>query len=144
MTTPIDPDNPVVTLCADGMQAEVEGRFDDARAAFHRAWEASTDDYEACIAAHYLARHQPSDEATLHWNQVALDRADAVPDERVAGFYPSLLLNLGHSHECLGRPHSARVLFEQAEARLQHLPAGPYTEMVRRGIAEGLRRTSEA
>ncbi len=39
---------------------------------------------------------------TLHWNQEALARADAVGDSRVRSFYPSLYLNMGHSYEVLG------------------------------------------
>lgn len=55
-----DPENVVVRLCAQGMQAEAEGRDAQARDLFLQAWEAAEDDYDACIAAHYLARHQPT------------------------------------------------------------------------------------
>jgi hypothetical protein len=54
----VDADDPVVRLCAQGMQAEVDGRDGDARALFRQAWEVATDDYGKCIAAHYLARQQ--------------------------------------------------------------------------------------
>ncbi|MFI0785470.1 hypothetical protein ACH4Q6_07735 [Streptomyces lydicus] len=87
---PVDPELPVVRLCVEGMQAEAEGRAEAALELFQRAWDTATDDYEACIAAHYLARHQKSPEDTLRWNQECLDRADRVGDERVRGFYPSL------------------------------------------------------
>ena len=50
------PDNPVVALCAEGMA--VEGDREQARALFTRAWAIHRDDYEASIAAHFLARHQ--------------------------------------------------------------------------------------
>ena len=56
----MDLNNLVVKLCAEGMQAEFAGKLDDARALFMQAWEQSQDDYEACIAAHYVARHLPS------------------------------------------------------------------------------------
>ena len=52
----MDPNNPVVQLCAQGMRAESEGRNTDARALFQQAWETATDDYGACVAAHYIAR----------------------------------------------------------------------------------------
>nr|BFF02017.1 hypothetical protein GCM10020241_36920 [Streptoalloteichus tenebrarius] len=42
----MDPDNPVVRLCVQGMQAEAEGRDADARDLFQRAWETAGDDYE--------------------------------------------------------------------------------------------------
>ncbi len=45
----IDPDNPVVKLCAEGMQAEAKQHFDEAKRLFERAWEASKDDYEAVL-----------------------------------------------------------------------------------------------
>ncbi|AUX35624.1 MULTISPECIES: tetratricopeptide repeat protein [Sorangium] len=130
----IDPNNPVVRLCAEGMQAEAEGRNEDARVLFERAWAARTDDYEACIAAHYVARHQGSDKETLAWNQEALRRTDAVGGDRARGFYPSLLLNLGHSHEVLGDMAEARACYERAAALLHELPAGPYGDMVRNAV----------
>ena len=43
---PIDPDNPVVALCAAGMA--VEGSPDEAIALFEQAWAARTDDYDVC------------------------------------------------------------------------------------------------
>ncbi|WP_437721749.1 hypothetical protein [Sorangium sp. So ce861] len=130
----IDPNNPVVRLCAEGMQAEAEGRHEDARALFEQAWAARTDEYEACIAAHYVARHQGSDQERLAWNQEALRRADAVGGDRVRGFYPSLLLNLGRSHEVLGDMAEARACYEHAAALLHELPAEPYGDMVRNAV----------
>ncbi|MGW0983925.1 hypothetical protein ACWD33_24265 [Streptomyces xiamenensis] len=45
----MDPENPVVRLCARGM-ANDDGEL------FLRAWEVASDDYERCVAAHYVAR----------------------------------------------------------------------------------------
>jgi hypothetical protein len=84
----MDPENPVVKLCAQGMEAEFAGRPVEARDLFVRAWEARADDYDASVAAHFVARHQATPQETLRWNQEALARADAVGDERVRGFYP--------------------------------------------------------
>ena len=58
--------------------------------------------YRWCIAAHYVARGATSPQETLRWNREALIRAEAVGDERVQAFYPSLYLNMGRSHELLG------------------------------------------
>jgi tetratricopeptide (TPR) repeat protein len=138
----IDPSNPVVQLCGQGMQAEGEGRLEDARALFARAWETSRDDYEACIAAHYLARHEATEEGRLTWNAEALRRAESADAERLRGFMPSLLLNLGHSHEMLGRRAMARAHYERARDALDAVPDGPYGEMVRDGITRALRRTA--
>jgi tetratricopeptide (TPR) repeat protein len=138
----MDPENPIVKLCVEGMRAEAGGRFDEARAIFTRAWEQSRDDFEACIAAHYLARHQDSPQDNLRWNQAALDRAGSVCDEKVRGFYPSLYLNVGFSYEMLGDLAEARRHYELAAERVTELPEGPYTDLVRHGIEEGRKRTS--
>lgn len=135
----MDPSNPVIKLCMEGMQAEAEGKNHDAHLLFMQAWEASADDYEACVAAHYVARHQsPEDE--LHWNQVALARAEAVGGERVRGFYPSLYLNLGHSYEVIGNLAQARRHYELAAQRVGDLAQDPYDNTVRKGIEAGRRR----
>ena len=136
----MDPTNPVVKLCAEGMQAEIEGRGADAHALFVRAWETRSDDYEACIAAHFVARYQQEPEEMLRWNQEALERANAVPDERVHNFYPSLYLNLGKSHEELGSPAEARRCYGLAAELAVALPADPYGETVRAASAAGLER----
>jgi tetratricopeptide (TPR) repeat protein len=131
----MDPDSPVVRLCAQGMEAESRGRVDDARACFERAWEARTDDYEGCIAAHYVARHQPDDEATYRWNLLALTLADrSERDADVTGFYPSLHLNLASSYQALGDRTAARAHLEAAGALIEVLPDTPYKEFVRSGI----------
>ncbi|MFF3542613.1 hypothetical protein ACFYXD_12250 [Streptomyces platensis] len=140
----MDPELPVVRLCVAGMQAEAEGRADAARALFQQAWDSAADDYEACIAAHYLARHQNSPVETLRWNQECLDRADRVADERVAGFYPSLYLNMGHACRQLGRPALARTYFERAAERVAQAPDGQYGDWNRFAIAAGLRETAGA
>jgi hypothetical protein len=130
----MDPDNPVVELCVEGMQAEFQGRDSDALQLFTRAWETSRDDYEACIAAHYLARHQTTPQDMLFWNQTALDRAAALGGS-VAGFYPSLYLNLGYSYELLGDKTQAAHFYDLAAAHLDLLPTGPYADLVRQGVA---------
>jgi tetratricopeptide (TPR) repeat protein len=140
----MDPDSSVVQLCAQGMQAETEGRNSDAHALFRQAWYAATDDYEACIAAHYLARHQNTPEDTLRWNKECLDRADRVGDDRVRGFYPSLHLNMARAHSELGNPDSAREHFRHAAERIQDAPAGPYRDGMRFAIAAGLRSRNGA
>jgi tetratricopeptide (TPR) repeat protein len=106
--------NPVVKLCIAGTQAEFAGDIAAARALYWQAWEAAQDDYEACVAAHYVARHQPDPAEALHWNQVALERADATADERVRPFYPSLYLNMGQSYEKLDNQAEAKRYYDLA------------------------------
>jgi len=137
----MEPDNAVVNLCAAGMAAEAAGRGADAKALFEQAWIASRDNYEACVAAHYVARHQPTAEATLSWNERALRLAEAVRDERVRDFFPSLYLNYAHSLEQLGRIREACDYYGLAAARLDELPPGGYAQFVRGGVTAGQRRT---
>ena len=92
----------------EGTRAEFEHRLEVARRLYQQAWEARMDDYDACIAAHYMARFQGSVEESLHWNQLALNHANAVNDERVMDFYPSLYLNLGRSYELVGNQGEAQ------------------------------------
>lgn len=107
-------DNPVIKLCIEGTQAEFQGHIEKARGLYQMAWEAAQDDYEACIAAHYVARHQENHSDKLHWNQIALDKAKSVTDARVQEFYPSLLLNMGQSYELLGNSNEAKRYYDLA------------------------------
>jgi tetratricopeptide (TPR) repeat protein len=140
----MDPNNPVARLCAAGMAAEGEGRLADAKALFEQAWAESRDDFDACIAAHYVARHQATVEAELEWNRRALERADLVGDERVRSFYPSLYLNLAHSLEKVGRSAEACELYSTAATRMEGEPDTPYTRLVRSGVAAGRERVCPA
>ena len=135
----MDCNNPAVKLCAEGMRAEGEGRLEDARGLYERAWTGRKDDFEACVAVHYLARQQPAAEETFRWNKEALERADAAGaagDGRVEGFYSSLYLNMGKSHEDLGDLNQARKCYEKAK----DLPDDGYRNLVKRGSASGLGR----
>src|SRR5690606_4492051 len=97
-------------------------------------------DFEACVAAHYVARHQPTLELTLHWNAEALRRADAAGRDRVRELYPSLYLNLAHSLEHLGRMADAREHYDNAARSLAELPATGYGMFGREADAEGRMR----
>ena len=110
----MDLNNPVIRLCIAGTRSEFEGRKDDACEFYRQAWEAASDDYEACIAAHYMARCQDSPEDTLRGNQQALERADAVKGEQIKDFYPSLYLNMGRSYELLGDQTEAKKYYNRA------------------------------
>jgi tetratricopeptide (TPR) repeat protein len=138
----MDPENPVVKLCAQGMQAEAARHPEEARACFQRAWDVATDDYEACIAAHYLARHQPTSEDTRRWNQVSLERARAVDDDRVRPFFASLHLNLGRCAEDRGDSATARLHYQQAVDALPHVPEGPYRNVVELGLRAAMARVA--
>lgn len=140
----MDENNPVVKLCAQGMQAEGEGRSRDARELYEQAWAKSKDGFKSSTAAHYLARQQQSVEGTFRWNKEALERAEETEDERVRGFYSSLYLNMGKSHEDLGDIGGARRCYEEAAKKAEDLPDDGYANMVRRGVDNGLRRVAFA
>jgi len=129
---PIDPNNPVVLLCAAGM--ECDGVPDEARRLFQQAWDARRDDYEAAIAAHYLARHQATPADTFHWNALAVTHAERVTDGRVAEMFPSLYLNLASSQVALMRFDEARVTVTRAREYLATLPADGYPEFLSHGL----------
>ena len=140
-TSSVDPHNPIVQLCVQGMACERELRFHDALRLFEQAWAQSSDDFEFCIAAHYVARHQNSALDSLRWNQEALARADSAHDARVREFYPSLYLNLGKNHEDLGNPTEARRFYAQAASTLDALSPEPYRDVLLDAVARALRRT---
>lgn len=128
----IDPTNRVVALCAEGMA--MEGTPSEAMRLFEEAWASRTDDFEAAIAAHYVARHQPTPEHTLYWNALAVHHAELVLDRRAEGFLASLYLNLADAHEKAGDPGSAALAVKRAAVHLDQLPAGGYRELVASGI----------
>jgi hypothetical protein len=74
---------------------------------------------------------------------VALEKATAINDERVHSFFPSLHLNMGFSLELLGDREGARSHYDLAADMISNLPPGPYADVVRQGVAEGQRRTSD-
>lgn len=138
----MDPNNPVVKLCAQGMEEESKGNDERAAELFEHAWNESSDDFERCIAAHYVARHQANAELALQWNQEAINCGQRVTDDSVAEFLPSLYLNLGKSHEDLGNLEGARRNYECAAEKLPSIPAGPYREIILDGIERALQRTA--
>lgn len=144
MSSPLDPDNPVAALVVEGMQAEAAGRPADAQALFDRAWQARTTSAEAAVAAHYVARHQTTPDDALAWNQRALDEAGRADPDAVAGWLPSLHLNLGKSWEDVGDVDRAREHYLLAQAAAPALGDDGYGQLVRGGIANGLARTAGA
>ena len=137
----MDARNPIIQLCVQGVEAESAARFQEARTYFEQAWRAASNDVEACIAAHYIARTQTDPQVALWWNQVALARADKVGDERVQPFYASLHLNLGMAHEKLGQVGIARLHFLRAAANVDDIADGEHRVLVEYCIARGLKRT---
>ncbi|MEU0069338.1 hypothetical protein ABZ027_07315 [Streptomyces sp. NPDC006332] len=112
-TAPATPDS---TMEGIG-QAVAEGRAGDiasARQKLLSLWStigATGDPLHRCSLAHYLADLYEDPAQALAWDIRALDAADAVTEQRVqehhaslhiAGFYPSLHLNLADNYRRLG------------------------------------------
>jgi len=143
----VDPDNPIIQLCAQGVEAESARRHDEAATYFDQAWRASSNHFDACIAAHYIARHQTDSARSLFWNQVALARADKLleaGDDRVRAFYASLHLSLGMAHEKLGQIALARHHYHRATSGLDDIVDGEHRVLVEYGVTRGLKRTESA
>jgi tetratricopeptide (TPR) repeat protein len=136
----MNPENPVAKLCVQGMKQEAQGNLAEASRLFLAAWSQSTDDFERCIAAHYVARHQKSPEDALTWNQRSLELARSVGDERVSGFFPSLFLNLGKAYEDLGKRDDARECYTEAQQVLASVPDNRYGTLIRDAVERGLER----
>ncbi|GAB2912032.1 hypothetical protein [Streptomyces mayteni] len=135
----MDPRNEVIGLCVAGMAAEAAGDPARARELFERAWAAAGDDYERCVAAHYVARHQDTPADTLRWNEDCLRYADAVGDDRVAGFYASLHLNIARARRDLGDHELAGTHLARAAEHLPAVPEGEYRNWLRLAVADGRR-----
>lgn len=107
-------ESPVIQLCIAGAQAEFQGQVARAQTLYQAAWDAAQDDYEACIAAHYVARHQENQQDGFYWNKLALDKANAVDDDRVQEFFPSLYVNMGKAYERIGQMEEAKQYYALA------------------------------
>lgn len=79
------------------------------------------------------------------WDIRALDAADAVSEQRVqehqaslhiAGFYPSLHLNLDDNFRRLGSFEAAAEHINAAKAQASDLPQDPYGDLIRGAIQE--------
>lgn len=121
-----------MALCAEGMA--LEGTPAVALRLFEEAWELRKDDYDAAIAAHYVARHQPTAEATLHWNELAVQHAERVDADRASALMASLYLNLGDALARCDRKVQARAAAERAATSLAALPGGGYRDFVAGGV----------
>lgn len=128
----IDGDSEVARLCAAGMA--VDGDAAAAGALFRQAWDARRDDYEASIAAHFLARHQASLDDSFYWNRVAVEHAEAVPGDRAKPLLASLYLNLADSYLALGHVAEATAVAELGVAAIQFLPHDGYRDFVAHGL----------
>ncbi|GAB2790114.1 hypothetical protein [Amycolatopsis magusensis] len=125
------------TLMAAIGQAVTRGREGDpdgARDELLTIWESiagSSDSFHQCVLAHYLADLYGPAEAIV-WDERALEAADRAGEAapQVAGFYPSLHLNLADNYRRLGSFDTATVHVSKASELVSSLPGGPYADQL--------------
>lgn len=136
----MDFSNQIVQLCAAGIEAESHECFREARVLFLQAWIKSTDDREACIAAHYVARHQADLEDALRWHQLALARLTvaAEHDDAMLPWFALYHANVAKAHAELGERESAHHHFTMASRYLPLVAQGPFRVRLEFRISRGL------
>lgn len=137
---PFDTNNPIIQLCAQGMQLEGEGKPAEAKQLFYKAWYEATTPFEQFTAAHYVARHQPTIKDKLHWDEKCLQLALGMAEDGIKATYPSLYLNVGKCHEDLGNKAEALRHYARAQEYTAFLTNDGYGNMIRAGIEKGLQR----
>ncbi|PWG12065.1 hypothetical protein DF268_18015 [Streptomyces sp. V2] len=145
MPTAPDPTMEAIT------QAVTEGRAGHASSARHKLlalWSqigVTGDPLHRCSLAHHLADLHDDPAQALAWDVRALDAADAVTDQRVqehhaglriAGFYPSLHLNLADAYRRLGSFEAAAEHVEAAREHAPSLPQDAYGAFLRTALDE--------
>jgi hypothetical protein len=112
----MDLSRPAIALCAEGTRLEFAKQIDEARQRFAEAWQCAADDYEKCIAAHYVGHLAQTPAEAIFWHQTALDHASGSDASLVESFMPSLYVNLVNAHEQLGDAAQAKHYYDLAAA----------------------------
>ena len=139
--------DPVMARIVEAVGLAQAGNGDAARPMFVELWDEIGDEGDPlhrCTLAHHAADVQQDVEAELMWDLRALAAADEVTDERaqryhgslsVAGFYPSLHLNLADDYRRLGEQERAQEHIGRAQEAAGALSDDGYGRMIREGIA---------
>ena len=109
-----DPANRIVQLCLQGNEIEEKGDPDGARLVFNRAWQESTTDLERFIAAHFVARNEPSPPDQLRWLETMLALGLKMGDAAARSALPGLYHRIGACHEELTDEEKARLSYDLA------------------------------
>jgi len=136
----------MMTRIGHGIELSQGGHRDQARRLFAELWEQigpQGDAFHRCGLAHSMADVHDDPHEELVWDLRALQAADLVSDERgaqtgvtspVAGFYPSLHLNLGEVYRKLGNLQAARQHLDLGRAAAGALGQDGYGAMIKRGL----------
>lgn len=140
--------DPTMDSILDAVTEGRRGNAEHARTQLLELWKAigvSGDPLHRCTLAHHLADLYSEPAQSLAWDVRALDAADVVTEQRVqmhdfglhvAGFYPSLHLNLADNYRRLGSFDAARGHLEAARDHLPALASDAYGEMIRAALDE--------
>ncbi len=122
---------------------------DAARPLFKEAWKRARqagEDYHAVDAAHMLGICEPAD-ASLMWNNRAMEAAEASDDPRAKGWLGALYNNTGWTYHEAGEYEKALERFEKGLAWRTERDNPQATQIARWTVARALRslgRTHEA
>ncbi len=131
----------------EGIALHEQGERVAARDLFAQVWSEiggeSGDPFHRCALAHAMADAQDDVHEELLWDLRALAAADLLTDERaarggvagpVAGFYPSLHLNLGECYRKLGQADQACEHLRRGRASADALGNDDYGQMLKAGL----------
>lgn len=137
----------VMLRVGEGIGLRERGDREAARRRFADLWVEiggeGGDAFHRCAIAHSMADVHDDVEDELAWDLRALEAADSLTDARVAeggvsatvaGFYPSLHLNLGECYRKLGDVDLARDHLHRGQASLGALSDDGYSAMIRNGL----------
>jgi len=140
--------DPTMTAITDAVAQGHAGDKAGARQTLTNLWERigpAGDPLHRCTLAHYLADLHDDAAESLVWNVRALDAAMTLTDSRlrlhhdglsVAGFFPSLHLNLADDLRRLGSFAAAAAHIDAARRHQDALAGDGYGSMIRRAIKE--------
>jgi hypothetical protein len=147
----MDTPDAVMARIMQGQELAVAGDREGARRIFEEVWDALTgpgdgapDALHVVTLAHYTADVQTDPAEELRWDLRALHAADLLTDDRarehhsslrVAGFSPSLHLNVAAAHHALGQSEEARHHLDRAEQSCEHLADDGYGRTIRGAVA---------
>lgn len=138
--------DPTMAAIGQGIELNQRGERDAARQLLAGLWERlgpDGDPLHRCAIAHSMADTQDDPHDELAWDLLALEAAESVTDGRVqqagmpgtvAGFYPSLHLNLGDVYRRLGNLTRAREHLALGRAATDALADDGYARMIRSGL----------
>ena len=137
----------VMVRIGEGIALHEQGERVAARDLFAQVWSEiggeSGDPFHRCALAHAMADVQDDVHEELLWDLRAMAAADLLTDERaarggvagpVAGFYPSLHLNLGECYRKLGQADQACEHLHRGRASADALGNDDYGQMIKAGL----------